>query len=79
MADFGERKKRLHRTAARLRPRPEAMPYYLQRPQGRQEPAPGWYMIPADAEHPTYLGYGAIDAELTLREMLERQEQGQPA
>lgn len=45
------------------------MPYFLVRPGSREEPAPGWYMIPAGLEHPVYLGHSAVDAEITIREM----------
>lgn len=67
---LGERKSRLHALARRLPGAPEVMPYYVRRSLSEQEPAPGWYMVPAGLEHPVYLGYGAVDAELSIREQL---------
>jgi hypothetical protein len=70
----GTRRHRLVRVARELEQAPEVLPYYLHRPGSRSEPAAGWYMIPAGQEFPIYLGYSAVDAEITLLEMrkLER-------
>jgi len=59
----------LRRLAEPLEPR--AAPYYLHVPRGRSEPAPGWYMVPADDTHPTYLGASAYAAERKLEELLD--------
>jgi hypothetical protein len=48
---------------------PRAHPYYLHVPRDARQPAPGWYWVPADAEHPVYLGASAFDAERKLREL----------
>jgi hypothetical protein len=69
----GTRRHRLVRLARELPDRPDVLPYHLQRPGSRSEPAPGWYMIPAGQEYPVYLGFTAVDAEITLREMKARQ------
>jgi hypothetical protein len=67
-----ERRDRLRRLARPLRPALE--PYYLHRPLGDAEPAPGWYWVPRGAEHPSYLGFSAVDAEINLRRHLELEE-----
>lgn len=75
MAGLGERKKRLHRVSQLLEETPARRPYYLSRGSvSTPEPAPGWYIVLAGAELPTYLGQGAIDAEVSLRRLIDRQE-----
>lgn len=67
-----ERRDRLRRLARPLRPAQE--PYHLQRPLSAAEPAPGWYWIPRGLEQPVYLGFSAVDAEVTIRRQLELAE-----
>jgi hypothetical protein len=75
MAGLGERRKRLIRLAQLLERPPERPPYYLSRGSvSTPEPAAGWYIVLAGAELPTYLGQGAIDAEVSLRRLIDRQE-----
>jgi hypothetical protein len=71
---IGERRFRLHRVARRLKPRPETMPYYLHSGRSTYEQAAGWYFTPAGAEHPAWLADNAVDAEIRLRGLVERQE-----
>lgn len=60
-------RRRLGDLAADLRPRPERLPYYLTTPTGSaSEPAPGWYMVPAGAAVPVYLGANVFAAYAQL-------------
>lgn len=59
--------------------RPARSPYYLQTPDGSSEPAPGWYMIPAGAEHPTYLGANLFAAHLTLTRLIDLKQRATAA
>jgi hypothetical protein len=67
-----ERRDRLRRLARPLKP--AVAPYYLHRPLSESEPAPGWYWTPAGLEHPVYLGYSVVDAEISLRRALALEE-----
>lgn len=77
MAGLGERQRRLARYAGRLEPEPETAPYYVRAPMGAPEHAPGWYMVRAGEL--VYLGYSAIDAETTLRQLLPAKKRGAAA
>lgn len=52
----------------------ERSPYYLHRPRGTGEPAPGWYWQPAGAEHPQYIAASFPEAYVKLREQLDAHE-----
>ena len=65
---LSERRSRLKWAAGPLRPAKD--PFYLSRPNGPTERAPGWYMTPAGWEHPIYLGANHVDAEIAIVEMV---------
>lgn len=54
-----------------LRLRAGEAPYYLSRPRGPHEPAPGWYWKPAGVEQPTYLAANHYDAYVKLTMLLQ--------
>ncbi|MFL5901234.1 MAG: hypothetical protein ACJ75S_08565 [Solirubrobacterales bacterium] len=50
--------------------RPFKTPYYLSRPNGPAERAPGWYMQRTEDVAPIYIGANHVDAEITIKEMV---------
>ncbi len=45
-------------------------PYYLSRPNGPAERAPGWYMQLTEDVAPIYIGANHVDAEIMIKEMV---------
>jgi hypothetical protein len=62
---------RLGRLAEPLQP--NKPPYHVAAVR-KGHPAPGWYWMPAGVEHPAYLGFNHIHAEMTLLQLLDRQD-----
>lgn len=69
MPGLSERKSRLRRAANPLRPVKD--PYYLQRPNGPAERAPGWYMELPGIGYPTYIGANHVEAEIEIVQMVK--------
>jgi hypothetical protein len=73
----GERRKRLHRIARQLDPRPAKLPYYVMDPMPWEpENARAWWMVDAKG-HLLCLGTNAVRAEIYLVELLRAQHAGQ--
>jgi hypothetical protein len=53
--------------------RPAKDPYYLSRPNGPAERAPGWYIQLKDWDHPLYLGANHVAAEIEVLRMVDGQ------
>jgi hypothetical protein len=51
--------------------RPDIDPYYLSRPNGPAERAPGWYIGLTAGDPPYYLGANHVSAEIELTKMVE--------
>jgi len=66
---LSERRTRLKWAAGPLRPAKE--PYYLSRPNGPAERAPGWYIQLEGYDVPVYLGANHVSAEIELMRMVE--------
>lgn len=74
---MSERRSRLRWAAGPLKPTQQ--PYYLQRPNGRYERAPGWYVQLPDMDFPIYIGANHVDAEIELKQMVDAQKAAAPA